>query len=194
MTTRRTFFLLVLLLFLSRAPLAAEEERYYTYLGAVFGAGINKIHYNGWFDDQYGSQSISGSYYSGGFIFQVYVKQFIGEFTVQYDMNSNSDTKNPDTSVSHPLYTFVAKYTYPLGADFFAAGGLGLYMETPPATAKYDGGGGPAVTLGMLYEINIDWKIVFDFNLRYGQFGIGEDSTKLCYGITIGVVRNVGRI
>lgn len=170
-------------------------ERFSTYTGITLGGGINQIEYTDWFTDHQETANIGGSYYSGGILFAVFVRELIGEFSLQYIANANDSVEGgKDTSVQHLLYTFTGKYAYPLGTGFFATCGFGLYMETPPATSSYDGGGGAAITLGCILDMSSDWKMIFDFNGRYGQFGMGQDSTKLSYGINVGVVYNVGRI
>ncbi|HQO01301.1 MAG TPA: hypothetical protein PLI62_03450 [Spirochaetota bacterium] len=172
-----------------------SEEHFYTYLGITLGGGINQIEYSDWFTDHQETANISGTYYSGGMLFAVFVRELVGEFSLQYIANSNGAAEGGrDTSVQHLLYTFTGKYAYPLGSRFFATGGIGLYIETPPATASYDGGGGPLMTAGCIVSISPNWKFIFDLQGRYGQFGMGEDSTKLSYGINVGVVINVGRI
>jgi len=184
---------LLLVIFLS-GPLWAEEH-FFTYMGITLGGGINQIEYTDWFTDHQETANISGTYYSGGLLCAVFVRELVGEFSMQYIANANDTVEGgKDTSVQHLLYTFTGKYAYPLGTRFFATGGIGLYIETPPATGSYDGGGGPLLTIGGIVNLSPDWKIIFDLQGRYGQFGMGQDSTKLSYGINVGVVYNVGRI
>lgn len=199
-THLKRFILITLIpiqLFFNSGFLNAQEKKeegrkglYYNYVGITIGGGINQIEYNDWFIDKRDTKKISGAYYSGGFIFDIFVRNFVGEFTLQYVYNSNDE----DTSVQHVLLTTVGKYTFNLSHAFAVAPGLGLYIETPPSDIEYNGGGGFLATLGAIFNIDKDYKIIFDLIGTYGYFGMGEESTKISYGTKIGIVYNIGRL
>lgn len=182
-------------LFLNAGFLAAQEKKeegrkglYYNFIGITLGGGINQIEYNDWFVDKRDTKKISGVYYSGGLIFDIFVRNFVGEFTIQYVYNSNDE----DISVQHLYLSTLGKYSFNLSHVFAVAPGLGLYIETPPSDKEYNGGGGFLATLGAIFTIGKDFKIIFDLIASYGYFGMGEESTKISYGTKIGIVYNIG--
>ena len=201
---RIIFFIMLIILPLNSLN---AEDLYFTYVGAVIGVGMDQIEYNDWFEDQNrrDSKSVSGQYYSGGAIIDIFVDQLIGEFGVQF-INNSSD-EEPDISVSHVIYSAKGKYSFHLIRllpdrseyistfdPFYLTAGAGLYMETPPANRGYDSGGGFNLTLGAMYKFSREWILLFDAIGRYGHFGIGEDSTRFSYGINLALVYKVGRI
>ena len=182
------------ILFLTPTEWLNADELFFTYIGAAFGGGLDKIKYTDWFrdSDKRDTKKVSGSFYSGGFVIDIFVNKFIGEFSIQYINNSNSDV--PDISVNHLIYNATGKYSYKLIDALYLTSGLGLYLETPPANRSYNSGGGFNATFGTVYNIGREWKVIFDLIARYGHFGIGEDSTRLSYGARIGLVYKIGRI
>ncbi len=197
-SNRHIFLILILInLFFCSGLLNAQERKdevmrglYYNYMGITIGGGINQIEYNDWFVDKRDTKKISGAYYSGGIIFDIFVRNFVGEFTLQYAYNSNDE----DTSIQHLLISTLGKYSFNLSHNFAIAPGLGLYIETPPSDKEYNGGGGILATLGAIINIGKDYKIIFDIIGSYGYFGMGEESTKITYGTRIGVIYNIGRL
>jgi hypothetical protein len=168
---------------------AYSDELFFTYLGLNFTGGLNKINYTDWIDDQHQTKKDNGKFYSGGPLFNVYVKNLIGDFRLNYVYNKN---KLSETTVSHLNWSGSLKYAYPLTKSFSLTSGLGLYLETPPSSKKYDGSG-VLVSIGSLVTINWDWKLSLDFHTQYGHFGIGESSRKLSYGASLGILRKVGK-
>jgi len=168
------------------------EKLHFTYIGTIIGGGINKINYKNWFNDRRRTENISGTYYSGGAVLNVFVYQFIGEFSFQYIMNSSNSS--PDISNQHLILNAIGKYSYFLKNNFFLTSGLGLYLDSPPANNDYDCGSGPLIVIGMIYELSREMRIFSDLIGRYGSFGLGQGSSKISYGINIGVVYKVGRI
>lgn len=167
------------------------EQLFFTYIGLTGGAGFDKIKYKDWSQDEniLKNSDISGSYTSGGILLDVFADFFIGEFSLQYISNSNTEIP-----VSHMIYDAAGKYSYQV-IDFLAiTAGAGLYMETPPSSRGYNSGGGGAAFLGTVFNPGRNFKIIFDFIGRYGSFGIGEDSTRYSYGARVGVVYKIGRI
>jgi hypothetical protein len=185
-------------LFIYPSPLSAkegdeakkEEQLYFNYIGVTISSGLNQIEYTDWFVDQRDTKNISGTFFSGGLILDIFVDQFVGEFMLQYVYNANDE----DTSLQHLSFTTIGKYAYAINSTFALSAGLGLYMETPPSDKEYDGGGGFLATLGVFTTLGPDYKIVFDLLGSYGHFGIGEGSRKTTYGAKIGIVYNIGRL
>jgi hypothetical protein len=170
-----------------------EEELFFTYIGPTIGGGINQIAYRGWSSDSNAriSKVVSGYYISGGCLLDIFVKYFIGELSLEYINNFNSGY--PDVSVQHLIYTATAKYSFAINNEFALTCGVGAYLETPPASKSYNGGGING-TIGAVYDVSHDWKIIFDVTSRYGRFGMGDDSSKFSLGAKIGAVYRVGRI
>ena len=187
-------FLFAVLKFDAAAQVVKEEgELYFTYVGPSIGGGRNQIAYRGWSSESNARESklISGNYINGGFILDIFVKNMIGEFGLDYVNNFSSG--KPDVSVQHLMLTSAGKFAYSLNNFSALTCGVGVYLETPPASRSYRGGGLNGV-IGAVFDISRDWKIIFDFVCRYGFFGIGDDSSKLSLGGKIGVVYKVGRI
>lgn len=188
--------ILLIIIFSFAADLKAakeEEELFFTYIGPTIGGGTNQIAYRGWSSDSNTrvSRVLTGYYVSGGCLLNIYVKYFIGEFTLEYINNFNSG--KPDVSVQHLIYTGTFKYAFAVTDAFALTCGVGAYMETPPASKGYNGGGLNG-SLGSVFDVSRDWKIVFDLVARYGRFGLGDDSSKFSLGAKIGAVYRVGRI
>ncbi len=185
----RTIIISVILL-LPYAQLNGEEL-FFTYAGLSFSGGIDRIEYKDWFQDELkrDTKNVTGVYYSGGVILNIYVKNMIGELEVLYISNINDEIP-----VSHILYNAAGKYSFELNKKFSLTAGLGLYLETPPASKSYNSGGGFTGLAGVVYSLSWDWKLVFDINARSGHFGIGEDSTRISSGVKLAFMYKVGRI
>ncbi len=169
----------------------AREELFFTYAGLTAEGGYSKVTRKGWMGDHEGTKKSTGYYYAPGVMFDVYVKDFAGEFRGLFMMNSSSDS---GAKINHALYDATAKYlfhTTPL-LDFTA--GLGVYFEGAPSSKSYSGAGGQA-TAGIIfgYTSRWDWKLVCDARFRYGFFGQNAKSSKLNTGFSLGVTRKVGR-
>lgn len=182
---------LLIIIFLFAPCGLFAEQLYFTYIGATAGAGYDKIEYKHWSPEKniLDTEDVSGSFMSGGLLLNVYAGFFIGEFSLQYILNSNSEIP-----VNHLLYDAIGKYSYQLKDYLAITAGAGLYMETPPSNRGYESGGGAILTHGVVYNLDRNWKIIFDLIGRYGSFGIGEDSTRLSYGAKLGIVYKIGRI
>jgi hypothetical protein len=179
-------FILALLL---KPHEARGEELFFTFLGVTLGGGAHQVEYSDWVVDHRETISASGSYYSGGAIMDVFVNRLIGEFTLQA-MN----TAAGDITVQHLYYTVTGKYAFYMGNLLFAAAGGGLYFESGPASRNYDGGGGVNAVLGMGINAAHDWRIMLDLSGRYGSFGIGDEATRVSYGISVAAVYRIGRL
>ncbi len=171
---------------------AGAAERYHTFMGLTGGWGINRISYSGWVEDSHQNLDFTGSYYTTGLSFCAIITRAIGEFTVQYQGNSNGG--DVDASY-HSLYLSLAgKYYHELSRVFNVTAGAGLYGEIPPASMGYEGGAGVIAIVGAMITFTFDLRLMVDFQLRYGSFGLGEGSTRTSYGAAASFVYNVGRI
>jgi len=169
----------------------SAEELFFTYAGATLGGGIDRIQYRDWLSDSegQGTKNVTGTYVCGGALLDIFVNSLIGEFSIQYINNANSEVP-----VGHMMYDATGKYSYQLYDYLSLTGGAGLFIETQPATRNYNSGAGFDVLLGAVYNAARDWKIIFDIVGRFGSFGVGEESTRQSYGVKTGVVYKVGRI
>ncbi len=167
------------------------EQLFFTYAGLTAGGGMDMIKYKDWISDREGQETkkVTGSYFCGGALIDIFVNHFIGEFTLQYISNINKDVP-----VSHIIYDAAGKYSYQLYPFLSLTAGAGLYIESRPATKRYDGGAGFDALIGAVYNLTRDWKLVFDIAGRFGSFGVGDESTRQSYGAKIGIVYKVGRI
>jgi hypothetical protein len=186
-----TIAVLLILSVFSAVP-ARAADRYYTYMGITGGGGINRISYSGWVDDSRRNLDITGSYYSTGLSVCTVINQVIGEFTAQYQSNSNSG--EVETSVSTLYLSIAGKYFYSLSRVFHLTAGAGLYGDMPPATLDYEGGGGVLALAGTMIRFSADVMFMAEATARYGTFGLGEGSSKISYGAAVSLVYNVGRI
>lgn len=189
---RLLLFLIAFLILIPRGFLRADEH-FFSYLGTTFAAGVDKIKYKDWIEEieRRDTKNISGSFYSGGIVLDIFIKKIIGEFKIEYVNNSNSEEA---ISVRHMIYTAIMKYSYQLIRPLYLTTGLGLYLETPPSNRSYNSGGGVNMCFGTMYDINKKMKVILDLSWRYGYFGIGERSTRYSYGVSLGLVYRVGRI
>jgi hypothetical protein len=174
------------------AQQAATEESVFTYIGVTCISGFNMVHYHDWVVDHRTSGNGSGLYFGGGPVLDVFVRQFIGEFSIQFI--NNPGYKNKKLSVAHMLYTASGKFAYNLNKIIFLTSGAGLYFESEPANKNYNGGGGAGLSTGIGFAVARDWRLLFDITGRYGVFGIGEEATKLSIGLALSAVYKIGRL
>lgn len=172
-------------------PVFAQQELFFTYIGATAGGGTASIDYREWVVNERKSKSESGAYFSGGLLLDVIVRDIIGEFTLQLINTGASE----DTVASFRLlYSVTGKYAFRLNENFFVCPGLGLYLESGPSDKDYEGGAGLAATAGLGWLFARDWILFFDLVGRYGSYGLGEESTIISYGASLGVVYKIGRL
>jgi hypothetical protein len=200
---KKLFFQILLtfsiIFFVTIQSLIAEDEEeglYFTYAGPVIGAGFNKLTYRDWSYDSNTRESkkLSGYFLSSGAMLNIYVGNFIGEFSLQYMGDFCSEER---VNVQHMFYTSSGKYSYTLkqiNSNLSIASGLGVYLESSPSSINYNGGGGINFLLGGGYILSREIRIVSDIVVRYGYFGIGDDSNKFSIGVKIGAIYKVGRI
>lgn len=191
-TGRRGMLLWSVLFLLVLAPPLWSQEFFFTYLGATLGGGASKVQYSDWVDDERETFNETGFYYSGGPILNIFVRSFVGEFSMQYI--NDAIQGEGDVSVQHLLFTAIGKYAYRFTETVSLTAGAGLYIETGPSDNRYDGGGGGEVCIGAAVSLKQEWMLLFDINGRYGYFGKGEDATKLSYGLSVGALYRVGRL
>jgi hypothetical protein len=179
------------------APLFALEEKQksrdliYTFIGPVMTGGFNYLYHSDWFSDKNRQEQrdYTGSFVSGGFIINIFMDQFTGDFSMQYMHNFNEPGE-----LYHLFYTVNGKWLWKVSEPFHITMGLGLYFETPPSNEDYNGAAGGQIPIGGVWNATFDTKLVFDFFVRYGFFGLGEYSSKLSYGLSVAFVFKVGRI
>jgi hypothetical protein len=166
------------------------ESLFFTYGGTTFSYGKNRISYTDWFNNRRETHDVSGAYYMPGLVLDLFVDNFIGELSIDYLINQNDDS---DTSIQHMSWKTKSKYVYSLNNSFALTLGVGLFLETPPSTKKYDGGGG-ILSTGAIYTVNWNWKIFLDIQYQYGYMSLGDNSTKASYGAVVGIIRKLGKL
>jgi hypothetical protein len=183
-------------------PADAEQERprnvlFYTYIGPFAGAGYNIISYSEWNSQQnvQETRKVSGMNLSGGCSFQIYANNFAGDRKAGYMYNMNDGTH----VIQHPFFSIYGKYLWMLRPELYAGTGLGLYMETPPATSGYDGGAGVQVPASLVYNLGMDSKFFTDLEFRYGRYQYGnnydtDSAYKFSVQLSLGYIFKIGRL
>jgi hypothetical protein len=194
---RRILILIILCITAATATAFAQDQKekkrelIYTFIGPVVSGGGNYLYQSDWYEDtnRQEERDYTGGFFSGGFMIGIFMEQFTGDFTMQYMYNWNEPG-----DLYHLFFTVSGKWLWKVSKPFNITMGLGLYFETPPSNEEYNGAAGGQLPIGGVWNINTDMKLVFDFFVRYGFFGLGEYSSKLSYGLTVGFVFKVGRI
>ncbi|MBN1501705.1 MAG: hypothetical protein JW982_16215 [Spirochaetes bacterium] len=181
--------LLCFAVLLITADLTAEGP-FYTYVGGFTAGGMNRISYSDWIDNETRTNDVTGYNVRAGVLAVIFVNFFAGEFGLSGSFNMNS---MEETQVHSADWYGLFKYVFKFNDSFSLTTGPGIYMETLPASRQYDGGG-LQYSLGSCFSVTSDWNIETDLFFRYGYFGIGEDSTKMNYGIQVSVTRKVGNL
>ncbi len=166
-----------------------SADLFYTYMGPVVSGGMHSITYNDWMNDSQGSEDISGKYVSGGLLFTIFIKNLAGDFRMQYHYNMNDNE-----TLQHLYLAAAGRFVLKLNTQFALSSGPGIYFDSPPSTGGYDGSPGFWLPFGMVLNLGFDTKLVFDLIGKYGIYGKGEDSTKLSYGASLGIIFKVGRL
>jgi hypothetical protein len=173
----------------------APRELIYTFVGAVAGFGYHTGTYRDTFNTSsrtlffQGSKPNSGLNFSGGAAIAIFGQYFIGDFSAQFMYNGGSAV-----SVYHIYLSAAARYNFRFGDAFHIAPGAGLYLETPPSNRNFDGSAGFIIPVGFYLNTTFDSKLFLDVYARYGTYGVGQGSTRLSLGITLGYIFKVGRI
>ena len=168
---------------------AEERDLIYTYLGPVVGGGFNNLSYSD-YRNFYGKDTYSGYYANAGLSIWVVAKWLTGDFSAQY-MYSNYK----GMGIVHNMYfTISGRIAIQMGNVGIFAPGIGLYVETPPTNRKFRGSAGLRAPLAFLFNTTFDTKLFIDGSFMYGWYGMGDRSTKMGYGVSLGFIFKVGRI
>jgi len=174
------------------APLGAaalEREPVYTYLGPVVGIGMNRLVYTDW-QHLYREHVVTGYYINSGLSIWVISKWLLGDVTLQYRFNSYKD----EGELHHLYCTISGRVGIPLGSVAILAPGVGIYIESPPANRKFNGGAGIRAPLAILFNTTFDTKLFIEGSFMYGWYGRGDKGEKMSYGADLGFIFKVGRI
>jgi len=130
---------------------------FYTYIGPTIGMGFNMASYKYWDrnSDTLESTSFSGAYVDFGCYGAVFVDRFIADIRIVYSMNFNDGTHK----VFHPSLTMTGKYVWDINDSISWALGMGLYLETPPATSKHYGSSGFVFPVSLYMNVFQDSKL-----------------------------------
>ncbi len=79
-------------------PASAQQELFFTYIGATIGGGAASIDYSEWVVDHRETASATGTWFSGGLLLDVIVRDLIGEYSLQVVNTGASE----DTVASFP--------------------------------------------------------------------------------------------
>ncbi len=174
------------------APLRAvaeERDLIFTFLGPVAGGGFNHLTYADW-RNFYTKDKSSGSYANAGLSVWVVSKWLIGDFSAQYMYNNFKGM-----GIVHNMYfTISGRIGIRMGSVGVFAPGIGMYVETPPTNRKFRGSTGLRAPLAFLFNTTFDTILFIDGSFMYGWYGMGDRSTKMFYGVSLGFIFKVGRI
>lgn len=170
---------------------AHSEELFFTYVGPSVSYNYNFVKYQDWIIDKNDTVNYRNSGFTGGIFTQIFVGRISGEMSLnlEYDLLSGS----PDLTMYHLTWTGIGKFAFYQTTKWSISGGLGVYLETPPATNSYDGGGA-IITSGFNYKIGENQLISTDIYSSFGNFGLGQDSSKINVGVKVAYGFKVGRI
>jgi hypothetical protein len=168
---------------------AEDRDLIYTYLGPVGGAGFSNLTYSDW-NNNYGKSKYSGYYATGGIALWVISKWLIGDFSVQYMYNNFKSVG----IVQNLYYTMSGRIGIRMGTVGIFSPGIGMYFESPPSNRKFRGSAGLRAPLAFLFNTTYDSLLFLEGSFMYGWYGMGDRSTKMFYGLTLGFIYKVGRI
>ncbi len=184
---------LLLLLTLISANVFSQEIREesslnYTYIGPVFSASSNSAEYSDWIDNQYKTEKVSGTSYTGGLDLKIIAGNMCGDFQSKYSYSSY------DTTLTCLEFILAGEYFYKIN-DLISTGfGLGLYMETPPSSKDHNGSSGFYFPLTAMFNTTQNTKFFIDLFAKYGTFALGNDTEFYSFGCSFGFVFKIGRI
>jgi hypothetical protein len=167
-----------------------ESVFYYTYIGPFFQSGFNSISYTGWNGGSHREIESGGFYTEPGALCFISIDQIIAQIGLGFRLNFNDETA---TEVYHTKLHAIGKYMTPVANNIALGGGGGLYFESIPASKQYDGTG-LLLAASATYRLNSNWILLLDFDFGFGNFGLGEESTKISYGITFGAGTKMGNL
>lgn len=165
-----------------------EDTLNYTYIGPLFSIGITNVEYTDWFETGTEKKTMSGTFYSGGAIITIFSGNYCGDFQTAYVYNTL------DYNLCFIEMAVTGKYLYPFNDTLSAGTGLGFYFTTPPSNMDYNGSAGVILPLTAIFNITPEIKLFIGINFKYGNFGIGEDTSSVSAGINTGLTFKVGRI
>ncbi len=168
---------------------AEERELIYTFFGLVAGGGMSELTYTDW-NNLYSKEKHSGYYASSGVSLWLVSKWLVGDFSVQYQYNNFKGMG----IVHNMYYTLSGRVGIRMGTVGIFAPGIGMYFETPPTNRKFRGSAGLRAPLAFLFYMTYDSMVFLDGSFMYGWYGMGDRSTKMFYGISLGFIFKVGRI
>ena len=174
----------------SQQQFKPENDLFFTYAGIFGSGGYSKVNYSGFSDGTETTKKSTGSFFAGGAMLDVFVRDVIGDFRIAYMADKSSDKR---ANINHTFYSAGGKYLFHATSVIGLTAGGGLYFEGAPANRSYNGAGGE-VSLGALFDL-ADWntRLHVDFSARYGFFGQEAKSRKTQIGGSLGVTRKVGR-
>ena len=164
-----------------------EGKVYYTYAGANLGGLYSYATYSDWFTDKRETKTQSGIVVPGGLMLNIFIDQFSGEFTAEviYDLSA---------SIFYTKFTSSGKYILNINNELFFGAGLGIYLETPPSSATYNGGAGVLLPLEIGYKLTDKSRITMDIITSYGSYGMGEDNYQILSGVRFAFLYRVGAL
>ncbi len=166
-----------------------DRDLIFTYIGPSVSGGFNHIEHSDWFFISRSTRKYGGYFLSGGVLLAVYGKFLAGDFNLHFTHNQNDMFP-----LYHLTFAMSGRGVVPIGRVIEFTPGIGLYLETPPSNEKYNSGGGGHLPVGFTVKTSFDTKLIFDAYVRYGFFGLGEESKKFSYGIQLGFLFKIGRI
>lgn len=168
---------------------AEDRDLIYTYFGPVGGAGFNQLKYSDW-NNLYNKDTYSGYYATGGIALWLISKWLIGDFSIQYMYNNFKGMK----IVQNIYYTISGRLGVKIGSVAIFSPGIGMYFESPPSNRKFRGSAGLRAPLAFLFNTTYDSILFIEGSFMYGWYGMGDRSTTMFYGLTLGFIYKVGRI
>ncbi len=182
------FFLTVITTRIYSQEIREESSLNYTYIGPVFSASSNSAEYSDWIDNQYKTEKVSGTSFTGGVDLKIIAGNLCGDFQAKYSYSSY------DTTLTCLEFILAGEYFYKLNDIVSLGAGFGLYMETPPSSKDHNGSSGFYLPLSAMFNTTGNTKFFIDLFAKYGTFALGNDTEFSSYGCSMGFVFKVGRI
>jgi len=165
----------------------SDDKVYYTYAGAIIGTNFSKAKYNIWETNERKSYSESGASIPVGFLLNIFIEQFSGEFTFEQIYNFSS-------KIYYTKFSSSLKYIWDIDNNYYLGTGFGLYLETPPSSKKYNGGSGILLPFEFGYKLTKKSIITINIITSYGSYGIGNDNYNIISGVRFGYLYRVGAL
>ncbi len=197
---KKSFYILVFFIILTQISgfaeeINAEKSLNYTYIGPLASIGYSNVTYNHWKDEQYKEHNSSGMTFSGGVVICTVSNIFMGDTRLKYTYNGSGAAITYSEIALSGKYIWNLKDTFnTFPEDIDALAGLGVYCEAPPSNKTYNGSAGLEIPFGVMFKISNNMMLMGDMSLRYGSFGIGENSSQLSFGLSFSFLTKVGTI